>query len=276
MVFGMSHLTRIWGLDLEDKLLVSKVRWILSINLTEPPYYNKCCDTGTCLGHFKNDKWQKISHERKRSAKILSRNEASAQDYVCDINTCCRGVYFDVIVTVVNCIEDRFTQAGYQASRKIEQLFLFFFNLNYESWSGNVAGVYGDEISHYLLSPLLQLLGTKLIAPDEKTIPGVINYMKQCSGVEREFFLEITILLRLHLISPVTNTVYESSSPTMPSIKIYYAAPLTQERLINTTLLSIHKQSRDKLDLTDIANMFCEKKNGRQRVFGDLILKIVY
>ena len=128
MVFGMSHLTRIWGLDLEDKLLVSKVRWILSINLTEPPYYNKCCDTGTtCLGHFKNDKWQKISHERKRSAKILSRNEASAQDYVCDINTFCRGIYFDVIVTVVNCIEDRFTQAGYQASRKIERLFLIFF-----------------------------------------------------------------------------------------------------------------------------------------------------
>lgn len=135
MVFGMSHLTRIWGLDLEDKLLVSKVRWILSINLTEPPYYNKCCDTAkTCLGHFKNDKWQKISHVSKRSAKILSRKEASAQEYVCDIKTFCTGIYFDVIVTVVNCIEDRFTQAGYQASRKTERLFLIFFFFQFKLW----------------------------------------------------------------------------------------------------------------------------------------------
>ena len=51
------------------------------------------------------------------------------------------------------------------------------------------------------------MLGIKFIEYDEKIIPGIIKYKKQCSGEDREFFSEVTILLRLYLLSPATNGI---------------------------------------------------------------------
>ena len=43
---------------------------------------------------------------------------------------------------------------------------------------------------------------------------------------------------------------------------------MTQEQLSHTMLLSIHKENTNKLDLIDIANMFCERNNERLPAFG--------
>ena len=120
-----------------------------------------------------------------------------------------------IIDAAVNCIEDQFKQVAYQALRNIEQLLLNVFafsQLNYESQLSDIAGVYSDEVHHYRLSTRLQTLGTKFIKSDEKIIPGIINYMKQCSGAERELNSEITVLLRLYLVSSATNAVIERSA----------------------------------------------------------------
>ena len=53
-----------------------------------------------------------------------------------------------------------------------------------------------------------------------KKLPGIINNMAQCSDVEREFFSEITMLLRLHLVFPATNAVSERSFSTMRHQKL--------------------------------------------------------
>ena len=53
--------------------------------------------------------------------------------------------------------------------------------LNYES----IVGFQSDEVNHYLLSTQLQLLWTKFIECDEKTLPGIINYLKHRSDVDR-------------------------------------------------------------------------------------------
>lgn len=63
-----------------------------------------------------------LPHKWKRPAKILSGNETLPYDNVCDVKTFCWCICFDVIEMVVNCLEDRFVQAGYQALRNIEQL----------------------------------------------------------------------------------------------------------------------------------------------------------
>ena len=54
---------------------------------------------------------------------------------------------------------------------------------------------------------------------DEKTISGIVKYMKQCSSVERKFFSEIIMLLRVYLVPPPTNTVSGKSESTMRRIK---------------------------------------------------------
>ena len=52
---------------------------------------------------------------RKRPTKTFSGNETSVYDDVCEVKTFCRYIYFNVID--FNCIEDRFAQTGYQATR---------------------------------------------------------------------------------------------------------------------------------------------------------------
>ena len=55
--------------------------------------------------------------------------------------------------------------------------------------------------------------------------------MKQCSGIEKVFFLEITMLLRLYLVSSATNVVIEKSTSTMQRIENWLGNTITQERL---------------------------------------------
>ena len=43
---------------------------------------------------------------------------------------------------------------------------------------------------------------------------------------------------------------------------------MTQEHLNHAMLHSIEKESTDKLDPIEIVNMFCERNEERQRVFG--------
>ena len=56
--------------------------------------------------------------------------------------------------------------------------------------------------------------------------------------------------------------VIDRSASTMRRFK------MVQKQLKHTMLLSIHKEITDKLDLTDIANMFGERNNEKQRFFG--------
>ena len=98
--------------------------------------------------------------------------------------------------------------------------------MNGASQIRDVVGVYSDEVSHYRFSTQLQLLVTEFIESDEITIPGIINYIKQCPGVERELFSEITILLRLYIASPARyrNIYGKGSASTIRRIKTGYAA----------------------------------------------------
>ena len=97
----------------------------------------------------------------------------------------------------------------------------------------------------------------------KKNISGIINYMKQCLGVEREFFLEITMPLTLYLPSPARNAVSERTASTMWRIKNWLRSTMTQERLNHAILLSIQYKSTDKLDVIDIANRFCKINDER-------------
>ena len=50
---------------------------------------------------------------------------------------------------------------------------------------------------------------TKFIDSNEKTVSAVINHMKNNTGIKKDFYLEIIILLELYLVSSATNAVSE-------------------------------------------------------------------
>ena len=117
-VFGMNHVTRIWSLNLEDELLMSKLKWILSIIFIESPLeqvlrhsdnYSRTLQkpsTTASQGKETSDEnfdliWDKVLKDanafqfiqaplpRKGNciSNILLGKKTSAYDDVCDVNT---------------------------------------------------------------------------------------------------------------------------------------------------------------------------------------------
>ena len=130
--------------------------------------------------------------------------------------------------------------------------------LEYQNQLEDVLSDYGEQINHYRFSTQLQILETKVMDSDEKTVSAVINYMKNDIGVQRDFYSEITALLKLYFVSPVTNAVSERSFSSMCCIKNWLRSTMSQERLNHFMLLSIYKEKTEEINLKNAANVFCE------------------
>ena len=115
--------------------------------------------------------------KRKRSAKLINENEASLYDEVSDLKTFYRRIYFDAIDTVTSCIKTRFSQPGYRTIRNIKQLILNVVNgLEYQNQLEDVFSHYSEKINQYRVSTHLQILKTKFVDSNEKTVSAVITY----------------------------------------------------------------------------------------------------
>ena len=81
---------------------------------------------------------------------------------------------------MTNCIKD------------IEQLILNAINgLEYQNQLEDILSDYGEEVNHYRLSAQLQILKTKFVDSNEKTVSAVIDYMKNNISVQTNFYSEI-------------------------------------------------------------------------------------
>ena len=206
-----------------------------------------------------------LPHKRKRPAKLLNENEASLYDEVSDVKTFYRRIYFDAVDTVTNCITTRFSQPGYRAVENIKQVILNVTNgLEYQNQLEDVLSDYSEEINHYRLSAQLQSSKTKLTDSNEKTIPAVINYMKDNIGVRTDFYSEIIVLLKSYLVLPATNALSERSASSMHRIKNWLRSTMSQQRLNHCMLFSIHKEKTDEINLKNVANVFCETNEERR------------
>ena len=88
--------------------------------------------------------------------------------------------------------------------------------------------------------------------------------MKNKIGVQADFYSEVIALLKLYLASRVTNSVSERSASAMRRLKNWLRSTMSQERLNHCVLLSIHKEKTDEINLTNVANVFCEANEERR------------
>lgn len=66
---------------------------------------------------------------------------------------------------------------------------------------------------------------------------------------------------------PATNAVSERSFSSQGSVKTYLRSTMTQERLNNCMILTVHKEETDQLELSDIAKDFAFSDD-RKDIFG--------
>ena len=83
----------------------------------------------------------------------------------------------------------------------------------------------------------LQILKTKFIDSNEKTVSAVINYLKN------NIVAQIIFFLKLYPVSPATNAACERSASAMCRIKDWLRSTMSQERLNHFMLHSITKKT---------------------------------
>ena len=69
------------------------------------------------------------------------------------------------------------------------------------------------------------------------------------------------------LVMPSTNAVSERSFSSLRRVKTYLRSRMTQERLNNCMILTVHKEETDQLELLDIAKDFAFSDH-RKDIFG--------
>ena len=179
-----------------------------------------------------------------------------------------RRVYFEAIDLLVQAIQDRFDQAGYQVYCCMEALLLKA--IRKESYSDElkrILDVYVDDLNAPNFAAQLQILSTT--APEGiSNIFDVISYLQSLSYAEKELIKEVCILAKLIIVMPATNSSSERSFSAMRRVKSYLRSTMSQERLNNLMILHVHQDYTDTINLIDVANDFVCKSERRSQLFG--------
>ena len=163
-------------------------------------------------------------------------------------------IYFEAIDLIVNCINDRFDQQGFEIYQNVQNLILQVVNSEeYNScnwficirlWSSPAES---SEL-HVLFTTFSNVENASILLPD------IIKYFRTRSPVEPALYSEIGTLFKLLLAMPISNAVSEQSFSALCRIKSYLSSSMTQERLNHFTTLQIHQDLTDDLDLKSCTN----------------------
>ena len=77
------------------------------------------------------------------------------------------------------------------------------------------------------------------------------------------------------MVAPATNAQSERIFSKMKRIKTYLRSTMTNCRLNNLMVLSVHKELLDSLDLISVGNDFVSKNQRRKNMFGTFIAQDV-
>ena len=78
-------------------------------------------------------------------------------------------------------------------------------------------------------------------------------------------YSEVVTLLKIIMVMPATNALFERSFSTLPRIKTYLRLTMSQERLSHCMLLNVYKEETDDIDLAQ--SFICTERAG----FGHII-----
>ena len=178
-----------------------------------------------------------LPRKRKRPAKLLDENKVPLYDEVSDVEAFYRCIYFDAIDTATNCIKSNSHSQDTELKRHWATYFKCYKWIRVSKPARECSFWLWWRNKSYSLSIQLQILKTKFIDSNEKTVCAKINYMKN-NIVSQNIFL-----LKLYPVSSATNAVSEWSASSMCRIKNWLRSTMSQERLNRFMLRSITKKN---------------------------------
>ena len=129
--------------------------------------------------------------------------------------------------------------------------------------------IYHQDVTTIELEAQSESLKTYFDEKEDTTLAGIIEKIRKLPKSSMVYFSQVTTLLKISLMLPVTNTFSEWSASTLHRIKNWLRTSMKQGRLNHCMLLATYKEMTDKLSLTDVAtNEFCVGSDECSRLFG--------
>ena len=170
--------------------------------------------------------------------------------------------------TVRNCIKDRFDQPGYHTHKQLQQLLFKAANgQDYETELTFVVKFYGNDFDRNSLGVQLKMLKDLVGEEGHSTIDNIIKIFRGLSKAVLSNFSETKKLLTLIMVLPSTNAVSERSVSALQRVKTYLCTTVSQLRLSNLMMISIHKDMTDQINLETIINDFVSANGHRIDIF---------
>lgn len=188
----------------------------------------------------------------------------TAEDYY-------RVQFLAFLDAVIEHISSRFVQPGLKTYCNLESLLLSACRgEEYVDLLDKVCQVY-DEFDKSRLGRQLAMLQS-LCSQSECPIANVTtfaNFFRRKSSEVKSLFGQVDILLRLLLVVPASSATAERSFSCLRRLKNYLRSTMSQCRLNHLTVLHVHQDRVDALDLHAIYQDFVAKNDYRKDVFGN-------
>lgn len=180
----------------------------------------------------------------------------------------CRKIYYEVLDTVVSCIERRYSNTGLQAVVKVEKQLLAAIESS-ESSLEDVNTFFEGDIDSERLPVHLSML--RDIVKDRgfpiKSLMDVKQFLTENKTV-RDLLSEVTKCVKLLYTIPITSATAERSFSALRRLKSFLRTTITQKRLNDVAVLHTHQDELDKLDLKVVINEFILSNPLRQKTFA--------
>ena len=177
-----------------------------------------------------------------------------------------KAIYYETIDTVISSIRNRLEQEGYKMYCKVEQLLLKE-KLSKEEVD-DVLQFYGSVFHKETLLIQLCLFRTNYPTEKRNCIDDIVSLVKQMTVGEKVLMGQVLKLIRLVLVMPATNAISKISFSAMHRIKTYLRSTMSQSWLNAMTVLHIHKDLTDSLNLKSTGNDFITKSDYRKTKFS--------
>ena len=100
------------------------------------------------------------------------------------------------------------------------------------------------------------------------TVHDLIQLLQKLDYSRKVAMSEVIKVAKILLVMPATNVISERSFSAMKRVKTYLMSTTTDSRMNHLMVLHVHKERVDSTNLTDVANEFDERVEGRKNIFG--------
>lgn len=178
-----------------------------------------------------------------------------------------RVQYFNFLDVIINNINSRFDQPGMKMYSLMESVVTAA--CKKQTFAAEVEELCNtyDEFNKSRL--IMQLAMLPDLCPAATSVPDAIEQFKSKSLEVRGLFDEVQRLMELLLVVPASSATAERSFSALRRLKTYLRATMAQERLNHVTLLHVHQNRVDCLDIKSIQTAFVSANDYRRSVFND-------